>query len=1178
MKRAILGFLTVLLMGVPAAAGCLDDYRPPDFAAYLRDANLTALYRTELRTLCLEEGDLCSCFEYGRLYEEDAIGDRRPTLTDSVTWNETRRRISTDLVRAGLRLRFGQYREALEILDEVIDRLPDRDLLAEAVLARAQCYYYLDRVDEALSALRSVRPLLPEDRDRDLALYLGLCEEKKGNLVDAESLIREAENGGSSEAVFHLLRLKLKQDDLEAFNVIAEEVAGTGWKRSYPYISPLAAKVEMALPEAWHTLMLPVVSDTGFTAGDHPEVVGSILRLAESGENMEPYCQRLLSRPIEPGRADSLRYALALSLRDTSLCDTLAALFLSVSDRDLKVRCLASCLAYANGERGAMAVNRVLTHMGGIWRDLTAGETLELAGRLVEFERGDLCRDHLVGLLDGLEIGRDDAALLAVGDALAGAGDEDKALSLYMNLARSPVPSGHTREADRAAYLLKATGRHSGDMADVVERVAEEGLDPVELGDLFMERLKDYGRAAASYRRALPDLPEGVPAERVEIKLAEALAARAVKSGDGAPRAEAMDLVAGLADTSIVPADDVLRVLKLSTAWLREERGRAFDIIKSMGRRDDISSGDLYQMARMLFHLFSRRDGNIFAQCILTLRRLASEYPTSEEAPLAAFLAARIRFLAGDYVGALEAYEACREVWRKHEVTRLCDEGIGDCYLYSGGVEEAIGRYGDLGPSPGVALKMAQCYEILDRPDSALRYYDLSENVFSPSLSKPLCLRRGLLVYERDGLEAALVSLDSPLASIRDLRAPARAALEGYALCEAGYRRLGTGLLEGVAAEDGDIGCDALLLLSSLKPDEDDGFPREQLDEGEDLCKSIFGALRLLYERAYLACSLGSLEECIEERDLYSRRFPLDRISRLRFGVHEALARYRLGDGETATAIIDSLVSGDRRDDALVYGLYRQGIHHMVKADYASAARAFHTIESDYSGSELFYDTVFKLGTVYYMLDKYDSSAIFFEMATGADKPSLVEDAYFNLGLALEEAGALEEASEAFRSHAVRFPFSERFERALMRAAYTGEQAGRPEQAIAIYEDLLGYTQDPETASEALYWIGESYAEMGEPLRAACEFMRVVHLFPKGGPWTGTAAFRAGMECEKAGLADHALIVYRENVDRFGTGTDWGRASRERLDVLESSESDSLRTPERPSGEAGTETGSAPAP
>jgi hypothetical protein len=83
-----------------------------------------------------------------------------------------------------------------------------------------------------------------------------------------------------------------------------------------------------------------------------------------------------------------------------------------------------------------------------------------------------------------------------------------------------------------------------------------------------------------------------------------------------------------------------------------------------------------------------------------------------------------------------------------------------------------------------------------------------------------------------------------------------------------------------------------------------------------------------------------------------------------------------------------------------------------------------------------------------------------------------------------------------------------------------------------------------------MYWIGESFSEMDQPLRAACEFLKVAYVFTQGGAWAGTAAFRAGMECEKAGLDDHALVIYRDNVKRFGTESDWGRASQERLGEL----------------------------
>jgi tetratricopeptide (TPR) repeat protein len=1154
LKNAI-PVLVLLLFAWASPALCMIHLEPlPEFVSYLREAGLPALYRTELRTLCVEEGLEQACLEYGALYEEEAVRGHLPTLADSIAWQDDRRRQSGELVKAGLYCRFGEYEEALDRLGAVIDELPDKDLLVEAVLLRAQCNYHLGRVADALAELRSIRPYLPEGRAPDLALYLGLCEEAEGNLAEAEKYVREAETGGVPEASEYLLRIKLKQGDYDSFNVVAREVAGSGATRPCTIICDLARDMDTVFPEAWYALVGPLTADSGFVAAGHPGVIGSIVRLAEDGKDMTLYCNRLLSRPVDAGAAGRLRYARGLSAPESVMCDTLGALFRAGSDLALAVRSLAACLSQGDPDRGALLLNGIGPRLGEIWKSLTAEERLELSDMLAQCGRGEIVGDRIAALRQGLKVGRDDGALVRIAGVLERIGDTAGALSLYREISGSPFPSEFCLDADRAAYLLAAKVASEGDVAGVIERVAREDVSPVEIGDLFLHRLHDYPRAAVFYRRALDHPPEDVSPERIKIGLAEALAGQALETGDRRARDEALGLVAAVADTSTVGAGQILRVLAVSTAWFEGERERAFDILVSIGRRQDLSSSDLYGTARALFHLFSRRDGNVYAQCALMLRRLAKEYPVSDEAPLGAFLSARIKFLAGDYVGALEAYQACAQVWRKHEVASLCEEGIGDCYLYSGGIEEALEHYGNLKSSARSAFKTAQCYEIIDRPDSALRYYEIaSAGVYWPTISEVVSLRRGLLVYERSGLDASLAALDSAFPDLRKRRGACVQAIAAYAFGKDGYLALGKERLAVLAKGGGDVGCDATLLLSMLEPGDGAARRLKDLDPGESQCQSVYGALRLLYERAYLACSSGPVETCRDERGRYLKRFPLDRRSRLRFDVHEALLLYQDGRDEAATSMIDSLAASGRRDESLAYGLYREGIRFMVAGDHARAAAIFRKVEAEYPGSDLYYDTVFKLGTAYYLLGDYDSSAVYFGTATGAAEVSLVEDAYFNLGLALEEGARFDEASAAFRNLAVRFPFSERFERGLMRAAYTLEQAGKPDEAIPLYKGVLLYAEEPETAAEALYWIGESYSEMGDPLRAACEFMRVVYLFPGGGPWSGTAAFRAGMECEKAGLPREAAVIYRDNVARFGTGSDWGKASRERLDELEAS-------------------------
>jgi tetratricopeptide (TPR) repeat protein len=589
----------------------------------------------------------------------------------------------------------------------------------------------------------------------------------------------------------------------------------------------------------------------------------------------------------------------------------------------------------------------------------------------------------------------------------------------------------------------------------------------------------------------------------------------------------------------------------------------------------------------MLFDLFADRDGNVYAQCVIVLRRLSEEYPTSAEAPLAGLLRARMKFLAGDYVGALEGFQATRQVWRKPPVSELCEIGIGDCYLYSGGAPEAATHYIKAGNHTPALLSLATCHELSgDAESAANRYREMLSRLLSPSLLKAVKLRLGLLAYARDtGATGSGVSrgkigsgsavrgssgragaggpaghLDSALQGIRDDLVGVVKILRAAELAAEGYTGLGLDVLaRQIRAGDPDLACDAMLHAGRLTEETDPDGVLEVLEAGETHCADIYGAFRLLRERARHACADGPPEDCSAQAGRFKERFPLDEAGMKELDARAYMLMYREGLADSAAAELDSMLVSGAGHEVPPEVVYRHGIQKLVEGEPGDAARVFHLIEADYpeagvGGDEsagesnayddLYFDTCFKLGTTYYMLEKYDSSAMYFELATHSESASLVENAMFNRALALEEAERKGDAAEAFWEHAVTFPFSERFERSLMRSAFTLEAEGRSEDAVRIYSGLLGYAETVETAAEAMYWTGESYAEMGEELRAACEFLRVAFMFPDGGPWTGTSAFRAGLECEKAGLTDHAVRIYRDNVRRFGTETDWARPPR----------------------------------
>lgn len=93
---------------------------------------------------------------------------------------------------------------------------------------------------------------------------------------------------------------------------------------------------------------------------------------------------------------------------------------------------------------------------------------------------------------------------------------------------------------------------------------------------------------------------------------------------------------------------------------------------------------------------------------------------------------------------------------------------------------------------------------------------------------------------------------------------------------------------------------------------------------------------------------------------------------------------------------------------------------------------------------------------------------------------------------------------------------------------------------------------DSETEAEIQYWIGKSYAEMGQFEQAILEYLKVKYISkPTKLPWGSTALYEAAMSYLKLYKPWEARILFEKIVRYEGSASDLGRIARQRIEEID---------------------------
>ncbi len=94
----------------------------------------------------------------------------------------------------------GDYSTAIRKFDEILTLFPDSNLTAKALLAKGRAYIETKQYAEAVADLEKARTMGDDDLEDDIIYFLGLVEERQGNIEDAKkAYVTVLEKHGDSE-------------------------------------------------------------------------------------------------------------------------------------------------------------------------------------------------------------------------------------------------------------------------------------------------------------------------------------------------------------------------------------------------------------------------------------------------------------------------------------------------------------------------------------------------------------------------------------------------------------------------------------------------------------------------------------------------------------------------------------------------------------------------------------------------------------------------------------------------------------------------------------------------------------------------------------------------------------------------------------------------------------------
>jgi TolA-binding protein len=243
-----------------------------------------------------------------------------------------------------------------------------------------------------------------------------------------------------------------------------------------------------------------------------------------------------------------------------------------------------------------------------------------------------------------------------------------------------------------------------------------------------------------------------------------------------------------------------------------------------------------------------------------------------------------------------------------------------------------------------------------------------------------------------------------------------------------------------------------------------------------------------------------------------------------------------------AGAYFDSLIQSIGVVDDDLY--YNWALTSFLNNDMEVARQRFTSYVADYPRGSRMNDAFFKIATLNYLQENYDSAAHYYGLASEGD--ALMTDALRNQLISHKKAGDWFSVISVGQKILASDVESEKAD-ILFDVGYAFLRAGRITEAV----ENLGAASRLRSDPRFYYWLGEAYLSKGDFARSFYSYRKVLDLHGDDEMWVPTAQYKSGIVLELMDETEAARAVYEQIVRERGTQDPIGAEADIRLKGIE---------------------------